>query len=183
MEKKERFSTRDLVIMAVFAAIGGCFVLTTPIVAAAVPIRMPGFGGIIFVPVNTAFLLIAVGLVRKRGSATITGAIMGIVAFLLPGGPGTLILPAFFLTGVVIDAFLWAIHRNVDDSRLVAASSAFIPTLVTTWFMWWGFSIVYGRIIPLPVFMAVFMGLHGILKIIGGLAAYYVLRRVRGVIA
>jgi len=180
MGKKKGFSTRDLALMTVFAAIGGCFILTTPLIRALIPIPFPGFGGIVAIPVSTALLLVAVGLVRKAWSATFTSTVMGAVELLLPGGPGILVLPTSILTGLIIDAFLWAIHRNIDDSYLVAASAAFTPTLVTTWFMWWGFSIVFGLNLPLVSFVAIFMGLHGVLRIIGGIAAYLVLKRIRG---
>ncbi|MHA1349156.1 MAG: MptD family putative ECF transporter S component [Candidatus Odinarchaeia archaeon] len=178
MRKKEGFNTKDLALMVIFAAIGGSFMLTTFLIRAMIPIPVPGFGGIVAIPLSTAFLLIAVGLVRRLGSATFTSTIMGVVEALLPG-PGILVLPASILTGIVVDSFLWAIRRNVDDSRIVAASTAFMPTLFTTWFMWWGFRVLYGLTIPLIVFAAIFIGLHGVLMIIGGLAAYSVLKRVQ----
>lgn len=181
---KYHFTTRDLVYMAVFGAIAAAMILTTPLIVALIPIRgVPGFGGIIAVPFSTAFSLIAIGLVGKPGSATVTHTISGVISFLLPGGPGILVLPSSILIGLVIDAYLWVIHRNVADSRLVATSAAFLPSLATPWFMWWGMTIVYGGIIPLWIFLVMFMGLHGVLRVIGGLAAYYVLERVRGVIA
>jgi ABC-type thiamin/hydroxymethylpyrimidine transport system permease subunit len=180
MEKKKGFSTRDLALMTVFAAVGASFILTTPLIHAVIPIPLPGFGGMVAIPVSTAFLLIAVGLVRKVGSATFTSTIMGVIELLLPGGPGILVLPSSILTGMVVDVFLWALRRNVDDSRSVTASAAFMPTLATTWFMWWGFRVLYGQTVPLIIFVAIFMGLHGILRIVGGLAAYSILKRIRG---
>jgi hypothetical protein len=179
LERKKRFGTRDLALMTLFAAIGGSFSLTTRPISAMIPIPLLGFGGIVYIPVSTLFLLIAVGLVRSIWSATFTSTIMGIVAFLLGGGPGILVLPTSILNGILVDILLWVTRRNVDDSPLVAAFTAFTPTLVTTWFMWWGFGVVFGKIIPLFVFVAIFIGLHGILMIIGGLASYYVLKRIR----
>ena len=179
MKKKQGFSTRDLALMATFAAVGACFSLTTPLIRAVMPIPLPGFGGMVAIPVSTALLLIAAGLVRKVVSATFTSTIMGVIELPLQGGPGILVVPSSILTGIVVDVFLWALRGNVDDSRSVAASVAFMPTLATTWFMWWGFKVLYGQIIPLIVFVAIFIGLHGILRITGGLLAYFILKRIR----
>jgi hypothetical protein len=177
---EEYFHVRDLVVMAVFGAVGGSFILTTPLVQAVVPVNLPGFGGLLFVPLATIFMFVAIGVVEKPGTATITGTILGVVTFLFPGGPGVLSLPVWILKGIVIDIYLLIIRRGVNDSPLIAGSAAFIPHLTTTWWVLWiGYGIFFGRIIPIWIFMAVFIGLQGIVSVIGGIGGHYVLRRVR----
>jgi len=183
MAKRDLLTIRDFVYMSIFGAISATFVLTTPFFVSVVPVKgIPGFGGILYIPFSSAFSLIAIGLVGKPGSATITYTINGIISFLLPGGPGILILPMSIVAGLVIDFYLLVIHGNVADSRRIAASAAFLPSLITPWIMWWGMTVMYGRIIPLWIFLIMFLVVHGFLRFIGGLAAYYALKRVRGII-
>jgi len=177
--KKQRyyFSTRDLILMALLGAIGGSFILTTKPLCALMPVQFPGLCGLIFIPINTIFLLCARGLVGKFGAATFTDFAGGFVSFMLPGGPSILLL--FPLSGFVIDVFLSLIRHEVDDSRIISTVSGFIPHVFSTFYMYWGFSIVLGKPLPFIPFIAVFMGLHGIVGALGGFFAYHILKRVR----
>jgi len=87
------------------------------------------------------------------------------------------------IEGVVIDSFLLLTHREVDDSPLVAAIAGFSPMIFAALFMWWGFKVVFGEVMPLKIVILIFVGLRGFLAVMGGLIAYIVLVRVRGSIS
>ena len=173
----ERFTLRDMVVMAVFAAVASSFFITTVPLWALMPIHMPGIYGIFVIPLATLFNFVGFGLVNKRWAATITFSIYAIVGLFIPGGPGPLKL-IFIAEGIIIDLYLMAIRKGIHEAAWVAATAAFIPQLIDAYLFWLGFKYFFGHMVPALAFAAVFLGLHGALAIIGGLAAFYVLRRI-----
>jgi len=183
--EKYYFTTRDLILMAVFGAIAGAFIMTT---IPLKPVLPPGFPAIIFIPASTIFILTARGLIGKFGAATLTGLIFGIVAIILPGGPPLIPLPKYILMGIIIDIFLLLIRKEVDSSRLISTITGAIsyPFLAIVTYI--GFMLLEIKL-PMKILgfkvsgilfvIIIFAGLHTVLGAIGGFLAYSILKRVR----
>ena len=184
---KYYFSTKDIVLMAVFGALSGVFIMTTIPLKAILP---PGLPAIIFIPASTIFLLTARGLVGKFGAAAITGLIFGIVATILPGGPPLITLPKYILMGVIIDLFLLAVKKEVDSSKIISTITGAISYPILAVFLYFTLILVTpekqlenmvnqigGTYIQYIVIL--FLGLHTLLGAAGGFLAYYVLKRVK----
>jgi len=184
---KYYFSTRDIVLMAVFGALSGVFIMTTIPLKAILP---PGLPAIIFIPASTIFMLTARALVGKFGAATVTGFVFGLVATILPGGPPLITLPKYILMGVIIDLFLLLIKKEFDSSKILSIITGAVSYPFLAVFMY--FTLVL--IIPekqldmmvnqiggtyIQYIILLFLGLHTILGAIGGFFAYYVLKRVK----
>ncbi|ODS39044.1 MAG: hypothetical protein A7316_00800 [Candidatus Altiarchaeales archaeon WOR_SM1_86-2] len=184
--EKYYFTTRDLILMAVFGAMAGAFIMTT---IPLKPVLPPGFPALIFIPASTIFMLAARGLVGKSGAATITGLIFGIVATILPGGPPLIPLAKYIIMGVVIDVFLLLIRKEVDSSRLVstitgAVSYPFLAVVAYAGFMLLEIELpmkILGfKVSGILFVIIIFAGLHTVLGAVGGFLAYSILKRVRG---
>lgn len=103
--KKYYFSTRDLLMMAVLAALGG--VASTYIQALANTIHAAvGFPGAtqILAGLHVIWIILAVGLTGKQGSGTITGVVKGAVEFLSGNTHGILVVLIDLVAGIVVDA-------------------------------------------------------------------------------
>jgi len=153
--------------MAVFGAAAGLL---------AVLAKSPA-GEHISIFLGTFFLLTARGLVRKFGAAAVADFISGITAFAVSGGP--LLLVLFPVKGLVIDTFLLLIRREVDHSKATSALSGLIPYPFNAVFMYFGFMFL-GRVISPDLFL-ILSGLYGISGALGGLGAYYILKKIRKV--
>lgn len=176
------FTIRDIVLMAVFAAVASSFFITTIPLRALIPFNMPGIYGILVLPFSTLFTFVGFGLVSKKWAATFTYFIFAVVSMIVPGGPGPLKL-IFMLNGVVIDLYLSAINKKIYDARWVAATSALLPALLQAPLFWLGFKYFFGLTLPALPFILVFVGLHGVLVVVGGVAAFYILRRLHRLLA
>ena len=184
---KYYFSTRDIVLMAVFGALSGVFIMTTIPLKAILP---PGLPAIIFIPASTIFLLTARALVGKFGAATITGLIFGIVATILPGGPPLIPLPKYILMGAIIDLFLLVIKKEVDSSKIISTITGAISYPVLAAFLYFTLILVTPEkqlemMVKqiggsyLEYIIILFLGLHTLLGAIGGFLSYYIIKRVK----
>ena len=127
------FSTRDLLIMAALAGLGG--VASTAINALGDVMQAAlGFAGTTqwAAGLHVTFLLLVVGLTNKGGSATVAGLIKGGVELLSGNTHGVIILVIDLAAGLVIDLALLPWRRK--DSRwaymlaggLASASNVFV---------------------------------------------------------
>jgi ABC-type thiamin/hydroxymethylpyrimidine transport system permease subunit len=99
------FSLHDLLLMAALAALGGVSSALASVVRAAAHAVIVLPGGFQFMAgIHVLWLVLAVGLVRKPGAATVTGILKGTVE-LLSGNPhGLLVLAYSLLAGLFVDA-------------------------------------------------------------------------------
>jgi ABC-type thiamin/hydroxymethylpyrimidine transport system permease subunit len=98
------FSTRDLLMMAVLAALGG--VASTYIQALANAVHAAlGFPGAtqVLAGLHVIWIVLAVGLTGKRGSGTVTGIVKGTVEFLSGNTHGILVILIDMVAGILVD--------------------------------------------------------------------------------
>jgi ABC-type thiamin/hydroxymethylpyrimidine transport system permease subunit len=127
------FSTKDVALIAILAALGG---------VVSVPLGYVGnmLGAVPFIPFGTGQLLSGVHvlwivlaglLIKQRGAATATGALKGLVELTLFSFHGSLILPIALAEGLVAEAVLflpgrWAGVRAYLAGGLSASSNVLV---------------------------------------------------------
>jgi len=102
--KKYYFSTRDLLMMAVLAALGGVASTYIQTLANAVHAAL-GFPGAtqVLAGLHVIWIVLAVGLTGKQGSGTVTGIIKGAVEFLSGNTHGILVMLIDVVAGMLVD--------------------------------------------------------------------------------
>ncbi|MDY7039662.1 MAG: ECF transporter S component [Chloroflexota bacterium] len=106
------FSTRDLLTMAVLAALGG--VISTYVNAVGDFFQAwLGFAGTTqwAAGLHVLWLILAVGLTRKQGAGTITGLLKGGVEFLSGNTHGVLVVLIDVVAGILVDLALLPFQR------------------------------------------------------------------------
>ena len=113
-DRRYVFSLHELLIIAALAALGGVSGGAISMIRAAVHALVVLPGGMQFLAgIHVLWLVLAVGLVRKPGAATVTGLLQGTVE-LLSGNPhGVLVLLYSGLAGVGVDA-VWILLGGRD---------------------------------------------------------------------
>jgi ABC-type thiamin/hydroxymethylpyrimidine transport system permease subunit len=98
------FSTRDLLMMAVLAALGGVAGTYIQTLANAVHAAL-GFPGAtqVLAGLHVVWLVLAVGLTGKRGAGTATGIVKGGVEFLSGNTHGVLVILIDVVAGLLVD--------------------------------------------------------------------------------
>lgn len=132
-QKRYYFSTRDLLMMAALAALGG--VVSTYVNAIGDFFQsILGFAGTAqwAAGLHILWLTLAVGLTRKQGAGTITGILKGAVELLTGNTHGLLILLVDLVAGLLVDLGFFP-FRNKDSlpayclaGGLAAASNVFV---------------------------------------------------------
>ena|GEM_PF-1128118 len=115
--RRHFFTLHELLIMAALAALGGVSSTMMSNIRAAVHAVVGLPGGMQFTAgVHVVWLIIAVGLVRKPGAATVTGLLKGTVELLSGNLHGLLVILYAVLAGVGVD-LVWLLlgrrHRPV----------------------------------------------------------------------
>jgi ABC-type thiamin/hydroxymethylpyrimidine transport system permease subunit/DMSO/TMAO reductase YedYZ molybdopterin-dependent catalytic subunit len=132
-QKRTYFTTRDLLLMAALAALGG--VASTYINAVGDVIQSAlGFsGGFQWAAgLHVLWLVLAVGLTGKLGAGTVTGLLKGGVELLTGNTHGLLVLLVDLVAGLLVDlGFLPFRHRNsllayAVAGGLASASNVFV---------------------------------------------------------
>jgi ABC-type thiamin/hydroxymethylpyrimidine transport system permease subunit len=103
-ESRYYFSTRDLLMMAVLAALGG--VASTYIQALANAVHAAlGFPGAtqVLAGLHVIWIVLAAGLTGKQGSGTFTGILKGAVEFLSGNTHGILVILIDVVAGILVD--------------------------------------------------------------------------------
>jgi ABC-type thiamin/hydroxymethylpyrimidine transport system permease subunit len=107
VQRKRRyyFSTRDLLMMAVLAALGGIASTYIQTLANAVHAAL-GFPGAtqVLAGLHVIWIVLAVGLTGKEGAGTVTGIVKGAVEFLSGNTHGILIILIDVVAGILVDA-------------------------------------------------------------------------------
>jgi len=110
------FSTRDLLVMAVLAGLGG--VASTAINALGdVMQAVLGFAGTTqwAAGLHVTFLLLAVGLTRKDGAATVTGCLKGGVELLSGNTHGLIVVLIDVAAGLLVDWVFFLVRMGRRD--------------------------------------------------------------------
>jgi hypothetical protein len=110
--KKHYFSTFELILLTLFSAL-----IVVAKIALRFPIQMPGHSGLFWI----AIVIVAAGIVPKRGAASLVGLSSGILAaFLGLGDFGALdTWLSYTMVGVGVDLALWLLQS--PENVLVAA--------------------------------------------------------------
>jgi ABC-type thiamin/hydroxymethylpyrimidine transport system permease subunit len=133
------FSTRDLVMMAVLAALGGVTSTAVNALGDAVQAAL-GFAGTTqwAAGLHVVWLVLAVGLTGKGGAGTVTGLLKGGVELLSGNTHGVLVVLVDVIAGLLVDVGFWP-FRNKDTvtayglaGGLAAASNVFVFQLFAT---------------------------------------------------
>jgi ABC-type thiamin/hydroxymethylpyrimidine transport system permease subunit len=120
------FSTRDLLMMAVLAALGGVASTYIQTLANAVHAAL-GFPGATqtLAGLHVVWILLAVGLTGKRGAGTVTGIAKGAVEFLSGNTHGILIVLIDVVAGILVDLGLLPFrNKNSYPAYAVAGGLA-----------------------------------------------------------
>jgi energy-coupling factor transport system substrate-specific component len=135
VQRKRRyyFSTRDLLMMAVLAALGGVASTYIQTLANAVHATL-GFPGAtqVLAGLHVLWLVLAVGLTGKQGAGTVTGIAKGAVEFLSGNTHGILVILIDVVAGILVDLGMLP-FRNKNSylsysiaGGLAAASNVFV---------------------------------------------------------
>ena len=155
--RRTYFSTRDLLLMAALAALGG--VASTYINAVGDLLQSAlGFAGTSqwAAGLHSVWIVLAVGLTRKLGAGTVTGLLKGGVELLTGNTHGLLVVLVDLVAGVVVDLGFLPFRRKdslpayVTAGGLAAASNVFVFQLFAS--------------LPADVLS------YGVLALVGGMA-------------
>lgn len=111
-----RFSIRDLILSASMAALGLAIKPVIVPIAHMIsgPLMIPG--GSLAGGLYMMWLVVAFGLTRKRGTATLTGLTQAIIVIIIGmnGSHGIMSLFSYTLPGVAIDLGLLLLRHRID---------------------------------------------------------------------
>ena len=132
--KERYFSTFQLILLALFAAL-----IVVAKIAFRLPLQLPGHSGIFWM----AIVLVAAGVVPKRGAASLVGLTSGIIAaFLGMGDLGALdTFLSYTAVGVATDLALWLLG---SPENLVVAVLAGTLGHLGKFLVKWGLASVAG---------------------------------------
>lgn len=113
-QRHQFFSLHELLVIAALAALGGVTNSAVSMIRATIHTLVVLPGGMQFLAgVHVVWIVIALGLIRKPGTATVTGLLAGTVE-LLSGNPhGLLVMMYAGLAGVTTDA-MWLLLGGRD---------------------------------------------------------------------
>jgi len=132
--KNRYFSTFQLILLALFAAL-----VVVAKIGLRLPLQLPGHSGIFWM----AIVIVAAGVVPKRGAASLVGLTSGVIAaFLGMGDFGALnTFLSYTMVGVGTDLALWLL-RNPEN--LVVAPLAATLGHLSKFLVKWGLASLAG---------------------------------------
>ncbi len=125
MELRYHFTTKDLVTIALLSALGGGLSTYIGYLGNLVN-RMVGvpFGaGQFMAGLHVIWIVLAVGITRKKGVGTATGLLKGMVELFMGGTHGVVILVVSLVQGLLVDAVLFR-DSTKEDRDLIPYSIA-----------------------------------------------------------
>lgn len=112
--RRHFFTLHELLIMAALAALGGVSGSAVSLVGAAVHAAIGLPGGLQFMAgIHVLWLVLAVGLVRKPGAATVTALLKGTVELLTGNPHGLIVVLLSGLGGLTVD-LAWVLAGRRD---------------------------------------------------------------------
>jgi energy-coupling factor transport system substrate-specific component len=173
----KRYSTSDLIIIAIMAAIGlGTKQIVRPLVSlVSVPLGIPG--GAIVGGFYMLWLVLTKRLAPKTGSGFLFGLTQALVVMILPfGSHGIFTLITYTLPGLAVD-FVDILFRSRNNTVLCSLVEGAIANFV-------GSLSVLILIFRLEWRLTLFISLIALLTgNIGGIIAHYIAKQIAGVIS
>lgn len=121
--KKYYFSTKDLVTIALLSALGG--VLSTYIGYLGNMVNhiigVPFGAGQFMAGLHVIWIMLALGITRKKGAATATGLLKGIVELFLGSTHGVVIIVVSLVQGLIPDLVLFSDKTKANRSPMMYA--------------------------------------------------------------
>lgn len=171
--KVKRFETKDLILIAVLAALG---LALKPLIRSftmfvSTPLGIPG--GTLSGGLYMMWLTLAMALTKRFGAATLTGLLQGFVVMItgLFGGHGAISLLTFALPGLVADV-LGIFYKRYDklDGQVIYCM---IANLTGTWIV----GLIIMRLPKAPLYIAKSVSI--ISGALGGVLAYLIYRNLK----
>ena len=133
--RRPYFSTFQLILLALFAGL-----IVVAKIALKTPVQLPGHSGLFWM----ALLVVAAGVVPKRGAASLTGLTSGILAsFLGLGDFGALdTLLSYLMAGVGVDLGLMIMQASPEN--LLVATLAGVLGHLSKYLVKWFFGLISG---------------------------------------
>ncbi|MFO7991388.1 MAG: ECF transporter S component [Thermoplasmata archaeon] len=125
MDKEHFLSTKDLVTIALLSALGGGLSTYIGYLGNLVN-RMVGvpFGaGQFMAGLHVIWIVLAVGITRKKGVGTATGLLKGTVELFMGGTHGVVIVVVSMIQGILVDLFLFN-DKTKENRELIPYSAA-----------------------------------------------------------
>lgn len=98
------FTTRDLLVMAVLAALGGVTSTYVNAISDAVHAALGFAGGSQWAAgLHVIWIVLAMGILKKSGAATLTGVLKGVVELMSGNSHGVIILLVDLVAGMLVD--------------------------------------------------------------------------------
>lgn len=121
--KKYYFNTKDLVTIALLSALGG--VLSTYIGYLGNMVNhivgVPFGAGQFMAGLHVVWIMLALGITRKRGAATATGILKGVIELFLGGTHGIVIVVVSLVQGLIPDLILFSDRKKADRNPTLFA--------------------------------------------------------------
>jgi hypothetical protein len=169
--KERYFSTFELILLALFAAL-----IVVAKIALRLPLQLSGHSGVFWM----AIVIVAAGVVPKRGAASLVGLTSGLLAaFLGMGDFGALnTFLSYTAVGVGTDLALWLLGSN-PENVVVAVLAATIGHLCK-FLVKWGLGVLTGAPIGF-IALGLLKALIGyvVFGALGGLLGTLTLRALR----
>ncbi|MEA4812022.1 MAG: hypothetical protein VB108_05595 [Anaerolineaceae bacterium] len=168
--KKTYFSTFQLILIALLSSL-----IVVAKIGLRMPIKLSGHSGFFWM----AIIIIAAGVVPKRGAASLTGFFSGILAVLLGlGGFGPLdTFLSYFALGLGTDLALWLLG---SPEKIPVAILAAIIGHLCKFLVKWGFAVFAGAPLGLVALgLGLSMGSYILFGGLGGLLGALALRALR----
>jgi hypothetical protein len=169
-----RFTVKDMLLIAAMAALGIAVktVITPLIHLISAPLLIPG--GALAGGLYMMWLLVAVGLTGKRGSATLVGLVQAILVTLAGVGSshGLLSLVSYSLPGLAVDCGLWLLRH-----RLCCLPCAFICGILANLSGTLAVNLIFFRLPLLPLMLSLTVAAFS--GGAGGVLAWHMLQALR----
>lgn len=121
--KRYYFTTKDLVTIALLSALGG--VLSTYIGYLGNMVNhvigVPFGAGQFMAGLHVIWIMLALGITRKKGAATATGIVKGVIELFLGGTHGVVIVVVSLIQGVIPDLVLFSDKKKAERSPTLFA--------------------------------------------------------------
>ena len=169
-----RFTIKDLILIAAMAALGlAVKAVVTPLIhLASAPLFIPG--GALAGGLYMMWLIMAVGLTGKRGSATLAGLVQAIMVILtgIGGSHGLISLVSYTLPGLIID--MWLL---ISRHRICCLPCAFISCILANLCGTMAVNQIFFKLPPLPFLLS--LAAAAFSGGVGGVLVWHLLRALR----
>lgn len=175
----ERFTTVDLITIALLAALTG--VVFRWFWQTFNDLLGP-FGGLLTTIPTTALMIVALQLVRKPGTATLLFTTDLLVSMIIWGTNITVWLGWYMMEGAIVDVLVFLFRMDYADRRSTAIVYGIARSFVAYWTFYFLFAPVVWHIYYAPWYSWMNIGISVIGGIIGGAVGYSTAVKMRGAV-